>query len=284
VLLNEYRAQNGREPLVINWDLSEAADWFVNDMTAKNYFPTAGYCSRFGLPAHCDSYGGMPQHRISAFGYGPAIIGENAAAGFSSAQAVFNGWKASSGHNTNMLRTTWKAIGIARACKSGTTYGCYWVTDFGSVDDPTPNPNSPYPPIGGTGSATPTKTPSPTPSKTPTPSPAPTPSPSPTPTPSPTPEPLGITWEDITCDGIFLPQDALAVIMTGAGVSQSGPASQDCPNLGQTVVVDGVQRLWGDINCSGAINALDGVILLWWMVGIDDPQADPGCPGLGSEL
>lgn len=270
-LINAYRQQNGLDTLVTNVDLAEAADWYTNDMATKNYFGDSVFCGKLKppKPAHCDWYGGMPQHRVSAFGYGPASIGENAAAGFSSAQAVFDAWKQSSAHNNNMLRSYWKAIGIARSCKQGTTFGCYWVTDFGTVDSP-PKPNLPYPDV----LFTPTPTPSP-----------PTPTATASPTPSPTPVPLGLTWEDLTCDGLFLPQDALAVIMNDAGIEGSGPAgSPSCPELGDTVTVDGVQRMWGDVDCSGAINAVDGVMLLLWMIDIPSEAADPLCPHLGSAL
>jgi uncharacterized protein YkwD len=128
-LLNNYRAQNGKAPLVSQIDLDEAADWYATDMATKNYYGGSSYCAQFGKPAHCDSLGRMPAQRVQAFGY-PQSVGENIAAGYSTAQAVFNGWKASSGHNANMLGS-YKAIGIGRACNPNSNYGCYWVTDFG---------------------------------------------------------------------------------------------------------------------------------------------------------
>lgn len=270
-LINDYRVQNSLNPLVINVDLSEAADWYATDMATKNYFGSAAYCAQFQLTSHCDSYGGLPQHRISAFGYGPASISENAAGGFSSAQAVFDGWKNSkSGHKENMLRDYWVAIGIGWACSPGTTYGCYWVTDFGTVDSP-PKPNLPYPAVLGT----PTKTPAPTPA----------PSKTPTPTPSPSPAPRGLTWEDLNCDKNVLPQDAVTSLMKDAGLetgSGAAGAPGSCPALGENVTVNGILRIWGDIDCSGAINTIDSVQLLRWLIGLPLEPSDPACPAPGT--
>ena len=41
-------------------------------------------------------------------------------------------WKNSPGHNQNMLDGSWTEIGIGRAYNSGSTYGWYWTTTFGS--------------------------------------------------------------------------------------------------------------------------------------------------------
>ena len=66
--------------------MNEAADWYVTDMTTKNYYGGDQYCAQnFSLPAHCDSLGRMPPARVKAWGY-PQGVGENLAAGFSNAQ------------------------------------------------------------------------------------------------------------------------------------------------------------------------------------------------------
>jgi hypothetical protein len=209
----------------------------------------------------------MPQHRISAFGYGPASAGENAAAGYSTAEQVFAAWKGSSGHNTNMLRSMWKSIGIGRACKQGTRYGCYWVTDFGSIVA-APNPNLPYPDV----------------LFTPTPTPNPTATPSPSPAPTPTPSPLGLAWGGISCEGPIVPQDAVSLLANDAGVSFSAAAGGNCPAVGQAVFAGGEYRLWGDIDCSGQINAVDSVKLLLWLIGVTVESNDPDCPAAGSPV
>jgi hypothetical protein len=213
----------------------------------------------------------MPGARAMAFGY-PAGVGENSAGGFTTAQAVFDAWKGSPGHNANMLGN-YVVIGVGRACVSGSRYGCYWVTDF-SYYNTTPNTNAPSP----TATATATRTASPTNSATAT----PTPTASPVPTASPPPTPLGLTWEDLNCDKSVVPQDAVTLLMKDAGIETSGPAAGNCPVLGENVTVYGVSRVWGDIDCSGAINAIDSVKLLRWLIGLPLEPADPNCPVPGS--
>jgi subtilisin family serine protease len=164
-LINNYRAQNGRQPLKASVTLTNAAEWMSGDMAAKNYF------------SHTDSLGRDPFTRMAAFGYGYSTAkGENIAAGNASAAATFEQWRNSPGHNQNMLYASYTVIGIGRAAGGG--YGYYWTTNFGGYTDqviyPGPNP-------------TPTPTPTPTPKPTPTPTPTPTPAPTPTPTPAPNP-------------------------------------------------------------------------------------------------
>jgi hypothetical protein len=82
---------------------------------------------------------------MSAFGYTYTTWkGENLAAGTSSAQKAFDLWKASTGHNGNMLNTYYRAIGIARRYTAGSPYGWYWTTDYGGyVSSPSPAPTTP---------------------------------------------------------------------------------------------------------------------------------------------
>ncbi len=133
-LINQYRAQNGLGALTISTNLNRAASWMVIDLATKNYF------------AHTDSLGRSPGTRSVDCGY-PNGAGENLAAGTvrDTAQEAFDAWKASSGHNANMLTSYYQQIGIARYYSGSSTYGWYWATDFGTVNDGT----------GGGGSTTP---------------------------------------------------------------------------------------------------------------------------------
>jgi uncharacterized protein YkwD len=115
--LNQYRAQNGLAPVVADPRLNAAADWMSADMLAKNYF------------SHTDSLGRGPAQRTVAFGYPTyAYTGEVLAEGYSSAADVLAGWKASTGHNAQLLTPDWRAVGIGRACGAV----CYWTADFGN--------------------------------------------------------------------------------------------------------------------------------------------------------
>lgn len=182
-LINAYRAENGLAALTVSTNLNRGSAWMVNDMAANNYF------------AHTDSAGRSAYQRAIDCGY-PQGAGENLAAGsnWSTAQAVMTAWKASAGHNTNMLTGYYRQIGIARYYLAGSQYGWYWATTFGSIDDGTGGGASPPPATAiPTGTATPvpaantpTQPPAPTatrtqaaPASTPTSS-GPAPSPSPT--------------------------------------------------------------------------------------------------------
>ena len=122
-LINNYRTQNGLVALKSSYMLTRASAWKSKDLATNNYF------------AHDDLTRTWAQ-RIRDCGYGfNTWLGENIAAGYTTAQAVFDGWKASPGHNANMLGTNYTTIGIGRYFVQGSTYGWYWTTDFGGFSD-----------------------------------------------------------------------------------------------------------------------------------------------------
>ncbi|MEX0750839.1 MAG: CAP domain-containing protein [Dehalococcoidia bacterium] len=143
-LINQHRAQNGRAPLGLSYTLSRAAAWKSKDLGVNAYF------------AH-DDLNRTRAQRIRDCGYRyNTYLGENIAAGVSSAQAAFDLWKNSSGHNANMLGSNYTTIGIGREYVVGSPYGWYWTTEFGGVDDgyatiaqPAPVAPLPQPDAGG---------------------------------------------------------------------------------------------------------------------------------------
>jgi uncharacterized protein YkwD len=141
-LINNYRSQNGRAALQMSTNLNRASTWMAVDLATKNYF------------SHTDSSGRSPSTRAQNCDY-PGGAGENIAAGTvrDTAQEAFDAWRNSSGHNANMLNSSYRMIGIARHYRAGSQYGWYWVTDFGLVNDGTSGGS------GGGGTATPTPTP-----------------------------------------------------------------------------------------------------------------------------
>jgi uncharacterized protein YkwD len=162
-LINNYRQANGLGPLAIDWEMQGSSDWMSNDMGVKAYF------------SHTDSLGRDPWTRMCAFGYCyNTWMGENIAAGYTTASDVFTAWKNSPGHNANMLGSNYVAMGISRVYVSGSPYGWYWTNDFGVQSNAAP-------------AAAPTNTPAPAPTATPNSAPAITPSPNPSPSPSPSP-------------------------------------------------------------------------------------------------
>lgn len=135
-LINNYRAQYGLPALTMSTSLSNASEGHSWDMAAHNYF------------SHTSQDGRSPWDRIRAAGYGyNTWLGENIAAGYNSADSVFNAWRNSPGHNANMLDGNFRAIGIGRYYQPGSTYGWYWTTDFGGVseDSTPPTVNVPAP-------------------------------------------------------------------------------------------------------------------------------------------
>ena len=151
-ILNNYRTTNGKVPLLVDPDIQEAAEWMSEDMGVNEYF------------SHCDAYGNggqvspcpspcaapacrNPWTRMCDFGYCyNTYKGENIAAGYTTAQSVFNGWQSSPGHNSNMLGTNFRVMGIARVYVGGSPYGYYWTNDFGGYN---PNPSPPPGPRWG---------------------------------------------------------------------------------------------------------------------------------------
>lgn len=126
-LINAYRARNGAPKLAASRSLNAASYLHSKDMGERGYFE------------HASQDGRSPWDRMKAQGYpGNTAMSENVAAGQPTAQAVFESWRGSAGHNRNMLNPDMRAIGIGLASVSGSPYGEYWTTDFGGTVDEAP--------------------------------------------------------------------------------------------------------------------------------------------------
>ncbi len=99
--INNARRSNGLSDLVINDRLSAAASQKASDMFAKNYW------------AHFSPTGTSPWYFISKNGYAYSYAGENLANGFTSSEATFGAWMASSAHRANILSRSYKETGFA---------------------------------------------------------------------------------------------------------------------------------------------------------------------------
>jgi uncharacterized protein YkwD len=186
-MINDYRAQNGLGPLVLTQTLGAASAYHSLDMATYNYV------------SHTLHDGTTWSQNIINFGYTyPAYKGENVAGGFATAADVFAAWKASSGHNANMLSSTYNAIGIGRVYTASATYSWYWTTDFGSYVDAAATcqtstsesvtASAPQPTATATATPTATNTPAPTATSTPQPTATKTATPVPTATKTATPK------------------------------------------------------------------------------------------------
>jgi len=130
-MLNDYRASNGLGALLVSDAASLACDRHNSDMGKYGFFShTTGGSDWFAV-------GALPWDRMAACGYDyNTTMGENIAAGYATAAAVFAGWKSSSGHNANMLNPKYRVVGVSLVQLSGSRYGSYWTTDFGGYVDP----------------------------------------------------------------------------------------------------------------------------------------------------
>jgi uncharacterized protein YkwD len=127
-LINNYRQQNGLQPLANSRALNIASYKHSKDMGERRYF------------SHTTPEGLTPWDRMAAEGYTyNTYKAENIAAGQKTAQQVFDGWRNSSGHNQNMLDPNLRVIGIGRVAVSGSPYGIYWTTKFGGQVDAAPS-------------------------------------------------------------------------------------------------------------------------------------------------
>jgi uncharacterized protein YkwD len=240
-LINDYRAQNGQGPLLVDPSITAASRWMSYDMGEYNYF------------SHTDHLGQSPWTRMCNFGYCyNTYKGENIAAGFTTASSVFNAWKNSSGHNANMLSSNYKVMGIARAYTSGSTYGWYWTNDFGGYIPPSTSA-TPTPALTGTA----TSAPPPAPTNTPTPVPAPVP----TATPSPTPV-VPTCNLDSDCDGYL---DAAEMRMG---------TDKNVACVATTTVMDEDPQPWPpDFDDNGVVNISD-VLSFKGILGYYDARHD----------
>jgi len=117
--INAYRAAKGLAPLRVSTALTRAAGWMSADMAANDYID------------HTDSRGRTAPVRIRIFGFRSTVLGENLAAGMSTAATTFAQWKAEPAHRRGMLRSNFRLIGIGRAYSADSMMGWHWATTFG---------------------------------------------------------------------------------------------------------------------------------------------------------
>ena len=112
-LVNEIRAENGLKTLTYDWELSRVARYKSQDMKDNKYY------------SHTSPVYGTPFQMIRNFGISFRSAGENIAKGYTTPQAVVNGWMNSSGHRANILNANYTHIGVGYV--SG---GNYWTQMF----------------------------------------------------------------------------------------------------------------------------------------------------------
>lgn len=100
-LTNQQRQSHGVGALVLNDQLTKAAQMKADDMFAENYW------------AHNSPSGKMPWDFIKASGYDYIYAGENLARGFTNANDVVTAWMNSPSHRENLLSPNYRDVGFA---------------------------------------------------------------------------------------------------------------------------------------------------------------------------
>ena len=99
-LVNQERASAGLDPLAVDEQLDRAANLHTNEMVQADRMSHR-------LPGEA-SLG----DRVSETGYNWTTIGENVAAGYTTPEAVVEGWMNSSGHRANILNPDFTHMGV----------------------------------------------------------------------------------------------------------------------------------------------------------------------------
>ena len=91
-----------------------------------------------------------------------------------------------------------------------------------------------------------------------------------------------MAFGDGDCNGEVRIADAQKTARTliGLPVTQSEP----CPDIGAPTSVDGVDRVWGDVDCSGSpLGISDAQKTARYLVDLSVSQTEP-CPDIGEEV
>ncbi|HEU6442164.1 MAG TPA: CAP domain-containing protein [Microvirga sp.] len=111
-LISAYRVSKGLSPVSVDPKLNEAAEYQARVVAA------AGKLSHGNFASRMDKFG--------IIGY----AAENLSAGSDTVDGAIGRWKASPGHNTNLLMPQARKIGLARA-DADNRYGRYWALVIG---------------------------------------------------------------------------------------------------------------------------------------------------------
>ncbi len=119
-LVNIQRAAVGLAALGMDTRLAAAAEAHSIDMATNDCFQ------------HNSCNGGDWATRVFSY-YPSAGIGENVAAGYTTAASVVDGWMNSPGHKANILNASYQGIGVGYYALAGSDYTHYWTQDFGTL-------------------------------------------------------------------------------------------------------------------------------------------------------
>jgi uncharacterized protein YkwD len=112
--VSAYRASRGLPPVSLDPTLTAIARDHADRMAAMDRLDHV-------LPGE-----GSFEQRVESHGYNAGVAAENIGAGYADLAEAMAGWKASPGHNANLLRQGVTRIGIAVAWTPRGRFGNYW--------------------------------------------------------------------------------------------------------------------------------------------------------------
>jgi uncharacterized protein YkwD len=119
-LVNAYRKEKGLRPLKLQPALTEAARAHSQDL------------AKWDRISHFGSDGSNPWDRVKRTGYSAKLAAENVGTGQASFEEVMKGWRASPGHNKNLLLAEAEHMGIALVQDPKTEFKTFWTLVIGS--------------------------------------------------------------------------------------------------------------------------------------------------------
>jgi uncharacterized protein YkwD len=108
-IISQYRVQHGLSPVSADARLNEAAEYQARAVAEAGTLSHGAFASR------------MDSFRIGGYS------AENLSAGSGDVGGAIGRWKASAGHNENLLMPQARRIGLARADSPGIGYKHYWA-------------------------------------------------------------------------------------------------------------------------------------------------------------
>jgi uncharacterized protein YkwD len=119
-LINAYRKEKGLRPLRLQPALTQAALAHSQDL------------AKWDRISHFGSDGSNPWDRVKRTGYSAKLAAENVGTGQASFDEVMKGWRASPGHNKNLLLPEAEHMGIALVQDPKTDFKTFWTLVIGS--------------------------------------------------------------------------------------------------------------------------------------------------------
>jgi len=118
-------------PLIWNNELYASALEHSNDLANSDTFSHLGSGTKYDITGNGKASKFF--ERILANGYTNYYsVGENIAGGQKNLEEVMKEWLNSPEHCTNIMKDTYKEIGVAVVLNNDSTYGIYWTQNFGS--------------------------------------------------------------------------------------------------------------------------------------------------------